>query len=113
MTLFQFVSYGCGDEEEHALLLCCWLLGSRIPSFVVLGSALPDGEKAAYVLVELPEGNLLVNPSDGSCYQPNDPMCPMISVGCVFSPENVYGNIQPRSHPSQVKWDFTVRSDAM
>ncbi|VDP02677.1 unnamed protein product [Heligmosomoides polygyrus] len=62
---FQFLSLGCGDEEEHAVLLCCWLLSLQIPSCLVLGSALPEGSKAAYVFVNLPDGIYLVNPCDG------------------------------------------------
>ena len=38
--IFQFVSIGCGDEEEHAVLVCCWLLGLHIQCYLVLGRSI-------------------------------------------------------------------------
>lgn len=107
----KFLSLGCGDEEEHAVLLCCWLLSLQIPSCLVLGSALPEGSKAAYVFVNLPDGIYLVNPCDGSVYASTDAMCPMTSVGTVITPRNIYGNIQPSSHPSQLQFALNRTSD--
>ncbi|ETN69614.1 hypothetical protein NECAME_05196, partial [Necator americanus] len=86
----KFLSLGCGDEEEHAVLLCCWLLSLQIPSCLVLGFALPEGSKAAYVFINLPDGLYLVNPCDGSVYGSTDAMCPLVSVGTVITSKNVY-----------------------
>uniref|UniRef100_A0A1I7XGA4 C2 domain-containing protein n=1 Tax=Heterorhabditis bacteriophora TaxID=37862 RepID=A0A1I7XGA4_HETBA len=120
-TLEQFVAIGCGDEEEHAILLCCWLLSIHLPSYIVLGTALPEGEKAAYVLTYLPQSIFLLNPCDGqllntvcisgSVYNIDDAMCPFQSLGTVISSTNVFANIQRYSHPSQLTYDFTRSSD--
>ncbi|KAK6725633.1 hypothetical protein RB195_004134 [Necator americanus] len=107
----KFLSLGCGDEEEHAVLLCCWLLSLQIPSCLVLGFALPEGSKAAYVFINLPDGLYLVNPCDGSVYGSTDAMCPLVSVGTVITSKNVYGNIQSHSHPSQLQFDLKKSSD--
>ncbi|VDN28888.1 unnamed protein product [Cylicostephanus goldi] len=107
-TIEKFLSLGCGDEEEHAVLLCCWLLSLQIPSCLVLGFALPEGSKAAYVFTNLPDGIYLVNPCDGSVYPSTDAMCPLASVGTVITPKNVYGNIQSYGHPSQLQFDLNL-----
>ncbi|KJH45645.1 hypothetical protein DICVIV_08295 [Dictyocaulus viviparus] len=107
----KFLSLGCGDEEEHAVLLCCWLLSLEITSYLVLGSSLPEGLKAAYVLVMLPDGIYLINPCDGSVYSSTDPMCPFISIGTIITSTNIYGNIQSFSHPSQMRFDLNKTND--
>lgn len=57
---------GCGDAEEHAILLVCWLLAMQLAAVLVLGTSLPEGIKAAYVLVQFDEHtSWLINPSNG------------------------------------------------
>lgn len=34
---------GYGDEDEHAVLLACWLMYLNIPTYIIIGSALPEG----------------------------------------------------------------------
>ncbi|PIO70984.1 hypothetical protein TELCIR_07128 [Teladorsagia circumcincta] len=94
-TTEKFLSLGCGDEEEHATLLCCWLLSCGIPCCLVLGFALPEGARAAYVLVNLSDGIYLVNPSDGSVYSSTDAMCPLTSVGTIVAPRNKSSDWKP------------------
>ncbi|KAK6023752.1 hypothetical protein OSTOST_10451 [Ostertagia ostertagi] len=130
-TTEKFLSLGCGDEEEHATLLCCWLLSFGIPCCLVLGKitgfakesinshlyhccsgfALPEGARAAYVLVNMSDGIYLVNPCDGSVYSSSDAMCPLTSVGTIVAPRNLYGNIQTNAHPSQLQFDLSKSSD--
>ncbi|KAK5973701.1 hypothetical protein GCK32_007822 [Trichostrongylus colubriformis] len=110
-TVEKFLSLGCGDEEEHALLLCCWLLSYGISCCLVLGFSLPEGARAAYALVNLPDGIVLVNPCDGSIYASTDAMCPLTSVGTIITPSNVYGNVQNNAHPSQLQFDLYRSGD--
>lgn len=81
----------CGDEEEHALLFCCWVAGLELEPFLVLGNGIPEGPRATYVLAKPTKGSeyLLYNASTGDHYQVNDPLCPLLSAGCLANPENV------------------------
>ena len=64
----QMLKIGCGSEEEHAILLACWLLGLQVPAMLVLGTALPEGLKSAFVLARFDDGTTaLINASDGNC----------------------------------------------
>uniref|UniRef100_F1KQY7 Coiled-coil and C2 domain-containing protein 2A n=1 Tax=Ascaris suum TaxID=6253 RepID=F1KQY7_ASCSU len=102
----QFLAIGCGNEEEHAVLLCCWLLHLNITAYLLLGSALREGPSAAYVLAFIDTKMMILNPTDGHCYTSDDPMCPLVSVGTAISGLNVYANIQSHEHPSQMHFDF-------
>ncbi|CAJ0575280.1 unnamed protein product, partial [Mesorhabditis spiculigera] len=106
-SLQQILQLCCGDEEEHGVLLCCWLLALDVEARLVLGTALPEGDKAAFVYVKHPEITCLLNPTDGNMYSLDDGLCPLLSVGTVITPDNIYGNVQPNDHPSQITWDFT------
>uniref|UniRef100_A0A915A4V3 CEP76/DRC7 peptidase-like domain-containing protein n=1 Tax=Parascaris univalens TaxID=6257 RepID=A0A915A4V3_PARUN len=102
----QFLAIGCGNEEEHAVLLCCWLLHLNITAYLLLGSALREGPSAAYVLAFVNTKMMILNPTDGHCYTSDDPMCPLISVGTAINGLNVFANIQSHVHPSQMHFDF-------
>ena len=49
----------CGDEEEHALLLFAWLVALNIDCVILLGRALPEGNRAAYVLAKFRQAHHL------------------------------------------------------
>lgn len=79
---------------------------------MILGQALPEGPKAAYVLVEIDQNiPQLVNPSDGTVYAITDPMCPLISVGTIVTQENVFGNIQKTAHPCLMDFDLKNKAN--
>ncbi len=91
---------GAGDEAEHAILLCNYLLHFNRRAWVVLGRGVPEG-KTAYVLME--EGGyafdpktrtmaspfVLIQPTTGHHYAPTDSHCTLTDVGCIFNHENV------------------------
>lgn len=51
---------------------------------------LPEGPRAAYVLVHLEDGAFLYNASDGLHYALADPLCPLHTVGLAVTQENVH-----------------------
>ncbi|KAI1716265.1 coiled-coil and C2 domain-containing protein 2A [Ditylenchus destructor] len=106
-TADEMLTIGCGDEEEHAILLVCWLMSLEIPAALILGTSLPEGPKAAYVLVQFDElESWLINPCDGFHYFPDDPLCPLFSVGTIVTSTNIYGNVQRSTHPSLLDFDL-------
>ena len=76
-------------------------------SWVVLGTGIPEGE-TSYVLTRRNFSEYtLWNACTGKCYQPEDPMCPLVSVGAVFDAQNVYANVQTMVRPGEISWNFS------
>lgn len=107
-TAEQLLTIGCGDEEEHAILLVCWLMFLNVSAVLVLGNGLPEGTKTAYILIQTENDTFLVNPSDGNVYSINDSMCPLLSIGTIITNDNCYANIQKNCHPSTMDFDLNV-----
>ena len=68
-----------GDYEEHAILLCNYILALGMPAWVVIGKAIPEGE-SAYVLANYDNEFWLWNAIKAECYNINSFFCPMQSV---------------------------------
>ena len=108
-TSDSFLDLCAGDEEEHALLLCNYLLHAGkergLQAYVVLGTGIPEGE-TAYVLTRGGQSreHQLWNASTGRVYSVTDSALPLSSVGCVFNDANVWANIQTSSSPAGVDW---------
>eukprot|EP00047_Mylnosiga_fluctuans_P015855 m.49800 g.49800 ORF g.49800 m.49800 type:complete len:1613 (+) comp6162_c0_seq2:71-4909(+) len=105
-TSDQFLQMLAGDTEEHAILLCNYFVALGVKSWIVIGSAVPEGA-TIFVLTNI-DGNLLLwDALRAVSYEVYDPFCPIQRIGCVFNEDNVWGNIQPYSEPSRISFDVS------
>nr|XP_020027226.1 coiled-coil and C2 domain-containing protein 2A [Castor canadensis] len=105
-TSDQFLDLLAGDEEEHAVLLCNYFLSLGKKAWLVMGSAIPEGP-TAYVLTWEKNHYLIWNPCSGHFYGQFDTFCPLKSVGCLISPDNIWFNIQSYDSPLRINFDVT------
>jgi len=84
-------------------------------AYMVLGSGVQ--EAASVFVLTLPsslpgssgsqgEPNLW-NPVTGQCFSIRDSTCELLQVGTIFNSENLWANIQQRSEPSAINYDFS------
>eukprot|EP00908_Phaeocystis_cordata_P004645 Transcript_15044.p2 GENE.Transcript_15044~~Transcript_15044.p2 ORF type:complete len:316 (+),score=173.33 Transcript_15044:727-1674(+) len=106
-TSASFLDLCAGDQEEHALLLCNYLLHLGKEAYIVLGTGIPEGQ-TSYVLTKgfTPRDYRLWNASTGKCYALDDRSLPLVSVGCVFNDQNLWANVQSQLRPDAVDWHF-------
>lgn len=136
-TVKQTLEIGAGDEEEHAVLLYN-LLASHLAShnlsmteaqttnypndealkkealFLVLGSALPEGETVYLLLRDTSKPDsggsasnfLVINPCNGNIYSAADPSCPLKKIISLVTPYNIFANIQLSDAPCHM--DFNI-----
>ncbi|CAD5211920.1 unnamed protein product [Bursaphelenchus xylophilus] len=108
MTVDQMLTIGCGSTEEHAVLLCNWLLGMGFQAFLLLGTGLPQSVNTAFVYVEIPGyAAILIDPSDGSYYLTTDTTCTLNNIYVIATPTNVFGNLQ--TEKQVVLTDFNIK----
>ncbi|XP_053109462.1 coiled-coil and C2 domain-containing protein 2A isoform X3 [Hemicordylus capensis] len=105
-TSDQFLDLLAGDEEEHAVLLCNYFLALGKKSWLLIGNAIPEGP-TAYVLTWEQNQYVIWNPSSGHFYGQYDTFCPLQSVGCLISSDNVWFNIQQYDSPLRISFDVS------
>ncbi|XP_029987360.1 coiled-coil and C2 domain-containing protein 2A isoform X3 [Sphaeramia orbicularis] len=103
-TCDQFLTFLAGDEEEHAVLLCNYFLSMGKTPSLIIGTAIPEGP-TAYVLTYEQNRYLIWNPSSGQYYSQYDTFCPLQTIGCLVTSDNVYFNIQQYTSPMRVSFD--------
>ncbi|XP_013909712.1 PREDICTED: protein CC2D2B-like [Thamnophis sirtalis] len=112
-TLYQYFAHcielGVGNKEEHAVLLCNYLLYIGKKAWVLLGTSVLEG-KVAYVATQENGEYFLWNPLSGHCYKQFDAFCPLQSVDCLISWENVWFNIQQNNSPMCTSFDISKES---
>ncbi|ESN99748.1 hypothetical protein HELRODRAFT_113542 [Helobdella robusta] len=91
-TSQEFIELLQGDEHEHAVLLNNYFLHLGLQSWIAIGFAIPEG-KTAYVLVksadDRPNGFSLWRATTGETFSTSDSFCPLKSVACLISADNV------------------------
>uniref|UniRef100_A0A8C5LMA0 Coiled-coil and C2 domain containing 2A n=1 Tax=Leptobrachium leishanense TaxID=445787 RepID=A0A8C5LMA0_9ANUR len=100
----QFLGLLAGDEEEHAVLLCNFFLAMGKKAWLIIGNAIPEGP-TSYVLTLEQSQYIIWNPSNGRFYGQYDTFCPLQSVGCLISADNVWFNTQQYDSPMAVSFD--------
>ncbi|XP_060934901.1 coiled-coil and C2 domain-containing protein 2A [Limanda limanda] len=105
-TCDQFLTLLAGDEEEHAVLLCNYFLSMGKKTWLIIGTAIPEGP-TAYVLTYEQSRYLIWNPSSGQYYGQYDTFCPLQTVGCLVNADNVWLNVQQYTAPMRMSFDTT------
>jgi centrosomal protein CEP76 len=111
-----FLARGCGDSEDHAVLLCNLLIGFGLDAYVVVGT---NGEGShAWVL----QRQMLASPSGvkpkpkvifwesltGQKMEVDDPRVHRFyrNVGSVFNNKSFFANVQADDKVINVNWDL-------
>lgn len=105
-TCDQFLTLLAGDEEEHAVLLCNYFLSLGKKTWLIIGTAIPEGP-TAYVLTYEQSRYIIWDPTTGQYYGQYDTFCPLQTVGCLVSADNVWLNIQEYTSPMRISFDTT------
>ncbi|XP_039196879.1 protein CC2D2B [Crotalus tigris] len=106
MTSEHCIELSVGNKEEHAVLLCNYLLYIGKKAWVLLGTSVLEG-KVAYVATQENGEYFLWNPLSGHCYKQFDAFCPLQSVDCLISWENIWFNIQQNNSPMCTSFDIS------
>lgn len=98
-TMHAFLARGCGDVEDHATLLCSFLLGFGLDAYVAVGTA--SDEEHVWVLSRMQRlGSPLKTTVFWECMtgqriESDDPRAKFYkTISCVFSHSRFYANIQ-------------------
>jgi hypothetical protein len=119
----QLLEIGAGNDIEHSILLCNYLLHLKRSAYVIIGKSSPEGQ-SAYVLVDElgqvnraanPQSKLrgiaMINPLTGLSYSPADSNFSLTEIYFVFNQENAWANVQSALQPSKLNFVFTARSE--
>lgn len=104
-TSAEFLEVNCGDDEEHALLLCNYFKFIGLDAYVLLGYDYING-KTAYVATKEANRVTLYDPMGGFQWSSKDRECPFYSVGMIFNEDNVWANIQEDTAPYTIDWNI-------
>uniref|UniRef100_A0A1B6DJ12 Coiled-coil and C2 domain-containing protein 2A n=1 Tax=Clastoptera arizonana TaxID=38151 RepID=A0A1B6DJ12_9HEMI len=111
LTADQVLRLLSGDSEDHAILLCCYLLKLGMKAWLLLGSGVPHGA-TAYVLTKSSTAEyVLWDPPTGNKYSVLDSFCPLHKVFCLVNQDNIWANIQREEVISRTRFDVTKRND--
>ena len=125
-TSQEFLDMCAGDSEEHALLLCGFLLTLGVEAYVVLGVSASDADAAmvftpggqgrggrarggvagAPTYAPMLEEPLVWDPVAGTVFSVHDSACSacMGQISVVFNADNIWANIQTLARPHEMHW---------
>jgi centrosomal protein CEP76 len=106
----SFLSRGCGDSEDHAVLLCNLLLGFGLEAYVCIGTN-SEGSHA-WVMTKSPDPSKkkvhFWESLTGTKLEQEDPRVHRFyrTVDCVFNHRAFYGNLQADNRVINTDWNF-------
>ncbi|XP_011206624.3 coiled-coil and C2 domain-containing protein 2A [Bactrocera dorsalis] len=96
--------------KDLGVLLCNFLLGIGVNSWLVLGHATTYGE-CAFVLYRSEEGELLlIDPQSGKRFGTRDVFCPLYKICMVVAQNNLYANIQSEARVTMTNFNLNDTS---
>jgi len=105
----EFLEIHAGDWEEHAVLLCNYLLHLGLDAYVVLGQGVPEGS-TVYVLSR-PKSETstwqLWNASSSTRYSTTDTNCSLKRIDYLVSASNIWANIQSSREPCRCSYNVS------
>lgn len=108
VMLQQVLRLLSGDSEDHAILLCCYLLKLGLKAWLLLGSGVPHGA-TAYVLTKSPTSDyILWDPPTGNKFSILDSFCPLHKVFCLVNQDNVSKHCNYFYYPLHINLFNTV-----
>ncbi|XP_046670021.1 coiled-coil and C2 domain-containing protein 2A isoform X2 [Homalodisca vitripennis] len=111
LTAQQVLTLLSGDSEDHAVLLCCYLLHLGLKAWLLLGSGVPHGPMALVLTRDISGTATLWDPATGQQFNTQDSFCPLHHVYCLINQDNIWANIQREEVVSRTKFDVTRRGD--
>jgi coiled-coil and C2 domain-containing protein 2A len=92
MCLFwlqEVIKLVCGGSCDHAVLLCCYLLGLDYKAWLGLGTGLAQGPSAYVITKESANTFRVWDPLSARTYPTTDIFCPLHKLNCLINDTNV------------------------
>ena len=109
-SIQAFMGRGCGDVEDHSVLLCNLLLGFGLETYICVGTNM-EGAHTWVMTIEHERGLSKVTfweSLTGQKFKLGDTRINQFyrSIGCVFNDRLFYANIQPDDQVKNVIFDL-------
>lgn len=101
-----FLCQLCGDAQDHALLLCSLLLGFGLDAYVCVGTD-GSGPHLWVMTISSPDRIWFWESLTGKRYLLGQKgRCPYVKLGCAFSHEAFYANVQESDRVESARYDL-------
>lgn len=106
MNPHTFLSCRKGDVQDHAVLLCSFLLGFYLDAYVTLGTDMNDNSQVWVTSIEEESQVRFWDAVSGKSYLTTDEH-PFKTIGSCFNQHNFYGNAQKRDFVDELLFEFS------
>ena len=94
------------NNEEHAVILCNYLLSHDYDSYVVIGNDVVNGPTAFVLIIEEDEKKLL-DPVTCRMWNVADKLCTLSKIGTIFNGSNIWFNKQRACDPWRMSFNLS------